>query len=91
MSAGSVTRLIKKKNCDGPARLPLRSLSTTRPVSLVQRVSMTRKELLSAAITKLEEASRLLTSAGENSLAKDAEELAEWVDFSLPLASKPAA
>jgi hypothetical protein len=45
---------------------------------------MTRQELLSAAINKLEEASRLLTSAGEDSLAKDAEELAQWVDFSLP-------
>jgi hypothetical protein len=38
---------------------------------------------LKAAIRRLEEASKLLTEAGEERLAEEVEELAEWVDFTL--------
>jgi hypothetical protein len=39
---------------------------------------MTRAELLEAASSRLTEAALLLVAAGENHLAADAEELAEW-------------
>ena len=42
---------------------------------------MTRAELLEAASMKLAEAVLLLTAAGEKRLARDAEELAEQVEF----------
>ena len=42
---------------------------------------MTRVELLEAASMKLAEAVLLLTAAGEKRLARDAEELAEQVEF----------
>ena len=45
---------------------------------------MTRAELMDAAIKKLNEVATLLTIAGEDRLAADAQELAEWVDFSSP-------
>ena len=57
---------------------------------------MTRAELMDKAVEKLDEVAILLTAAGEDRLAADAEELAEWVDFSsmprrarLTLASLP--
>jgi hypothetical protein len=43
---------------------------------------MTRAELLDAASNKLEEAASLLIAAGEERLAADVVELADWVDFS---------
>ena len=46
--------------------------------------SMTRTELMYAASKKLDEAAMLLLAAGEDRLAVDAQELAEWVDFSSP-------
>ena len=47
---------------------------------------MSRAELLGAAHTKLEEAASYLAAAGEDRLAVDALELAEWVDVSsMPL------
>ena len=50
---------------------------------------MTRAELLDAASTKLAEAVLLLSAAGEQRLAADAEELAELVEFrSVPLERK---
>lgn len=45
---------------------------------------MTRTELMHAASKKLDEAAMLLLAAGEDRLAVDAQELAEWVDFSSP-------
>ena len=45
---------------------------------------MTRAELMDAALKKLEEAAMFLAAAGEDRLAVDAQELAEWVDFSSP-------
>jgi hypothetical protein len=45
---------------------------------------MKRTEFLEAASQRLEEAVLLLTAAGEDRLAADVEELAEWVDFSTP-------
>jgi hypothetical protein len=45
---------------------------------------MPRAELMEAAIKKLDEVVTLLTIAGEDRLAADAQELAEWVDFSSP-------
>jgi hypothetical protein len=49
---------------------------------------MSRAELIVTAIKKLDEAATLLIAAGEDRLAVDAAELAEWVDFSaLPLGS----
>jgi hypothetical protein len=44
---------------------------------------MTRTELLNAAMRRLEEVAKLLTEAGEERLAEEAEELGQWVDFSL--------
>ena len=50
---------------------------------------MSRAELLDTAIKKLDEIATLLTAAGEDRLAADAAELAEWVDFSaIPLEGK---
>ena len=46
---------------------------------------MTKAELMDAALKKLEEVVTLLTAAGEQRLAADVQELAEWVDFSLPV------
>ena len=37
-----------------------------------------------ARFKKLEEAAMFLSAAGEDRLAVDAQELAEWVDFSSP-------
>ena len=42
---------------------------------------MSRAELIDTAIKKLDEAAMLLMAAGEDRLAADAEELAEWVEF----------
>ena len=42
---------------------------------------MTRPELLEAASSKLTEAALLLLAAGEEHLAADAEQLAEWANF----------
>ena len=53
---------------------------------------MSRAELLGAAFTKLEEAASYLAAAGEDRLAVDALELAEWVDFSsIPVDGKNVA
>jgi hypothetical protein len=50
---------------------------------------MTREELMDTAVKKLDEVATLLTAAGEDRLAADAQELAEWVDFSsVPLHGK---
>ena len=46
---------------------------------------MTRTELMDAALKTLEEAAKLLTEAGEKRLAADVQELAEWVDFAVPI------
>ena len=46
---------------------------------------MSKAELLQAAIIKLQEAASLLTKAGEERLALEADELTEWVDFSIPV------
>ena len=43
---------------------------------------MTRAEILEAASIKLNQAALLLAAVGEDRLAADAEELADWVDFS---------
>ena len=40
------------------------------------------RELLEDASSRLTEAALLLVAAGEDRLAADAEELAEWVEFS---------
>jgi len=44
---------------------------------------MTRAELLEAASSRLTEAALLLVAAGEDHLAAETEELAEWVEFNL--------
>jgi hypothetical protein len=50
---------------------------------------MTRDELLEAASQHLTNAAVLLTAAGEDRLALDVEEIAEWVDFTkVPFAHK---
>jgi outer membrane biogenesis lipoprotein LolB len=46
---------------------------------------MSKAELLKAAITKLQEAAHLLTEAGQERLALEANELTEWVGFSIPV------
>ena len=46
---------------------------------------MTRAEILETAFSKLTEAAILLTAAGEDFLAADAEELAERVDDFIPV------
>ena len=46
---------------------------------------------MDAAIKKLDEVGTLLTAAGEDRLAADAAELADWVGFSaIPLGDKVA-
>ena len=52
------------------------------PMQAVVRRIMTRAELMDTAIKKLDEVAALLMAAGEDRLAADAQELAEWVDFS---------
>jgi hypothetical protein len=57
-------------------------------VNFAQRCGayMSRAELMDAAIKKLDEVGTLLTAAGEDRLAADAAELADWVGFSaIPL------
>jgi hypothetical protein len=44
---------------------------------------MTRTKLLEAASSRLTEVALLLVVAGEDHLAAEAEELAEWVDLGL--------
>ena len=52
---------------------------------------MSRAELMDAALKKLDEVGTLLTAAGEDRLAADAAELADWVGFSaIPLDGKVA-
>jgi len=46
---------------------------------------MSKVELLQAAIIKLQQAAHLLTEAGEDRLALEADELTDWVDFSIPV------
>jgi hypothetical protein len=64
----------RAERCDVSADIPVRR-------------GMTRAELMDAAIKKLNEVATLLTIAGEDRLAADAQELAEWVDFSSPTLS----